>query len=299
MTPDEAVDRAFLDGIGALAPQPQRAAALPLGETTSLTGTRCLEIFGSQLASRHLDLAARVLRGEGRGCYTIGSAGNEANTFVAGVLRLAGPALLHHRSGAFFAERARQVPGQDPIRDTLLGVVAAADEPIAGGRHKVFGSESLSVIPQTSTIGPHLPAPSGSRSRSNARPASACPPAGRRMPSSPPASATPPPTIPRRPVRSTRPVTAPISVFRCRCRCCCCWSARTTGSGSASAPRRAGSTGQFRNPAVIRVASYGYQEGFGRGQLHPPRRRGPLRARLGGRDREGGARFPDVRPARR
>ena len=79
------------------------------------------------------------------------------NAFVAGVLRPTDPALLHYRSGAFFAERARQVPGQDPIRDTLLGVVAAAYEPIAGGRHKVFGSEALSVIPQTSTIGSHLP----------------------------------------------------------------------------------------------------------------------------------------------
>ena len=62
MMPDEAVDRGFLDGIGALADQPLRSAAPPAGQTTSLTGTRCLEIFGSQLASLHLDLAARVLR---------------------------------------------------------------------------------------------------------------------------------------------------------------------------------------------------------------------------------------------
>jgi 2-oxoisovalerate dehydrogenase E1 component len=39
----------------------------------------------------------------------------------------------------------------------LLGVVAAADEPIAGGRHKVFGRRELAVIPQTSTIASHLP----------------------------------------------------------------------------------------------------------------------------------------------
>jgi 2-oxoisovalerate dehydrogenase E1 component len=64
MTPDEAVDRGFLDRLGALADQSLRSAALPVGQTTSLTGTRCLEIFGSQLASRHLDLAARVLRSE-------------------------------------------------------------------------------------------------------------------------------------------------------------------------------------------------------------------------------------------
>ena len=39
----------------------------------------------------------------------------------------------------------------------MLGVVAASLEPIAGGRHKVFGRHELSVIPQTSTIASHLP----------------------------------------------------------------------------------------------------------------------------------------------
>lgn len=53
--------------------------------------------------------------------------------------------------------RCRAVPGLDPIRDVLLGVVAAAAEPIAGGRHKVFGRAEASIIPQTSTIASHLP----------------------------------------------------------------------------------------------------------------------------------------------
>jgi 2-oxoisovalerate dehydrogenase E1 component len=157
MTPDEAVDRGFLDSIGVLAPRPPRDPALPIRDGASLTGARCLDLFGSQLASRHLDLAARVLRGLGKGYYTIGSAGHEANAFIAGALRPTDPALLHYRSGAFYIERARQVPGQDPVRDILLGVVAAAEEPIAGGRHKVFGSAALGVIPQTSTIASHLP----------------------------------------------------------------------------------------------------------------------------------------------
>ncbi|HET8616851.1 MAG TPA: transketolase C-terminal domain-containing protein, partial [Actinomycetales bacterium] len=43
------------------------------------------------------------------------------------------------------------------LRDVLLGLVTAADEPISGGRHKVFGSADLAVIPQTSTIASHLP----------------------------------------------------------------------------------------------------------------------------------------------
>jgi 2-oxoisovalerate dehydrogenase E1 component len=157
MTPDEAVDRAFLDGMRALSAPPPRDPAVPLSPGSPLTGTRCLEVFGSQLASRHLDLAARVLRRQGHGYYTIGSAGHEANAFVAGALRPTDPALLHYRAGGFYAERARQVPGQDPVRDALLGMVAAAEDPIAGGRHKVFGSEPLAVIPQTSTIASHLP----------------------------------------------------------------------------------------------------------------------------------------------
>ena len=45
----------------------------------------------------------------------------------------------------------------DPVRDVLLGVAAAAAEPISGGRHKVFGHAGLNVIPQTSTIASHLP----------------------------------------------------------------------------------------------------------------------------------------------
>jgi 2-oxoisovalerate dehydrogenase E1 component len=43
------------------------------------------------------------------------------------------------------------------VRDILLGVAAATAEPIAGGRHKVFGNADLTVIPQTSTIASHLP----------------------------------------------------------------------------------------------------------------------------------------------
>ena len=43
------------------------------------------------------------------------------------------------------------------MRDVVAGVAAAADEPIAGGRHKVFGRHEIAVIPQTSTIASHLP----------------------------------------------------------------------------------------------------------------------------------------------
>jgi 2-oxoisovalerate dehydrogenase E1 component len=116
-----------------------------------------LALFDSQLGSRHLDLAARWLRSQGAGYYTIGSAGHEGNAAVAAALRPTDPALLHYRSGGFFLARAAQVGGGDPLRDVLLGLVAATDEPIAGGRHKVFGRHDLNIIPQTSTIASHLP----------------------------------------------------------------------------------------------------------------------------------------------
>ncbi|MET0453260.1 MAG: thiamine pyrophosphate-dependent enzyme [Mycobacterium sp.] len=140
-------------------------AALPAGGTggdrigpdSALTGQDLLDLFDSQLGSRHLDLAARWLRSRGKGFYTIGSSGHEGNAAVAAALRPTDPALLHYRSGGFFVHRARQVDGTDPLRDVLLGVCAATEDPISGGRHKVFGRQDLNVIPQTSTIASHLP----------------------------------------------------------------------------------------------------------------------------------------------
>ncbi|MFE1592252.1 dehydrogenase E1 component subunit alpha/beta [Nocardia sp. NPDC058705] len=116
-----------------------------------------IELFESQVASRHLDLAARRLGAARQGFYSIGSSGHEGNAAVAAALRVDDPALLHYRSAAFFVQRCKQISGLDPIRDVLLGVVAAAADPISGGRHKVIGSAAASIIPQTSTIASHLP----------------------------------------------------------------------------------------------------------------------------------------------
>jgi len=158
--PDQQLDRHLREQIGAL--PPPRSELLvdldgPARAGTSLTGRQALSLFEAMLASRQLDVAARYLRREGPGLYTIGSAGHESNAAIAAALRPTDPALLHYRSGGFYCARAQQVPGSTPLRDVLLGMVAAADEPIAGGRHKVFGNASLAVIPQTSTIASHLP----------------------------------------------------------------------------------------------------------------------------------------------
>jgi 2-oxoisovalerate dehydrogenase E1 component len=133
-------------------------AAGPVRAGSNLTTACCLAILDAQLASRHLDDAARWLRGRDSGYYTIGSSGHESNAAVAAALRLTDPALLHYRSGGFYLMRAAQADrADDGIAHVLLGMVAAAAEPIAGGRHKVFGHKDLNVIPQTSTIASHLP----------------------------------------------------------------------------------------------------------------------------------------------
>jgi 2-oxoisovalerate dehydrogenase E1 component len=81
---------------------------------------------------------------------------------VARLTRHTDPAFLHYRSGAFMAERFRKLPGsdgnpRDPVMDSALSLAASKDDPISGGRHKVWGSKPLWVLPQTSTIASHLP----------------------------------------------------------------------------------------------------------------------------------------------
>ncbi len=128
-----------------------------VGEAPSLVGRTLLELFESQLIARHLDLEARALKRRNVGFYTIGSLGHEGNVALGRCVRATDPTFLHYRSGALMVERARQVPGSTPIFDVLLSLVASSDDPISGGRHKVFGSVPLWVPPQTSTIASHLP----------------------------------------------------------------------------------------------------------------------------------------------
>jgi 2-oxoisovalerate dehydrogenase E1 component len=148
------VDENFIASVRALRP-PDRPNPEALG--ASLSPERARELFDSQMYSRQLDFVALWLRKRGAGFYTIGSCGHEGNVAVAEGMRPTDPALLHYRSGAFFVQRARQMQYPDAVFDILLGMTASRDEPIAGGRHKVFGNAKLHVPPQTSTIGSHLP----------------------------------------------------------------------------------------------------------------------------------------------
>ncbi len=133
------------------------AADAPIAEGSLCTAADFLALFDSQLISRHLDLMARVLRVQNKVYYTIGSSGHEGNAMVARLTRHTDPAFLHYRSGGFMAERFRKLPGMDPVMDSALSFAASEQDPASGGRHKVWGSKPLWVLPQTSTIASHLP----------------------------------------------------------------------------------------------------------------------------------------------
>ncbi len=117
-----------------------------------------LELFASQLYCRITDVEAHELRARNEGYYTICSAGHEGNVALGHLTTPADPALLHYRSGAFFLARARAASGATAgVRELLLSLSASAEDPISGGRHKVFGSIPWGIPPQTSTIASHLP----------------------------------------------------------------------------------------------------------------------------------------------
>lgn len=155
----EICDRNFIEMVEAWdgPVRPAGAADAPVLPGSACTVADFLDLFESQLVSRHLDLMARVLRVKNKVFYTIGSSGHEGNAMVARATRHTDPAFLHYRSGGFMAERFRKLPGMDPVMDSALSFAASAEDPASGGRHKVWGSKPLWVIPQTSTIASHLP----------------------------------------------------------------------------------------------------------------------------------------------
>ncbi|HBN53518.1 MAG TPA: MFS transporter [Stenotrophomonas sp.] len=155
----EICDANFIEFVKGLGPGPAGAPqdGAPVLPGSALDARGFGELFESQLVSRHLDLMARVLRVQNKVFYTIGSSGHEGNAMVARAARHTDPAFLHYRSGGFMAERFRKLPGMDPIMDSALSFAASAEDPASGGRHKVWGSKPLWVLPQTSTIASHLP----------------------------------------------------------------------------------------------------------------------------------------------
>src|SRR5258708_11884424 len=148
MTPPAELDRHFREAAGGLPGGPARLeSAAPVRSGSSLDGATLLAIFDAQAESRHLDFAARSMQQQGRGFYTISSAGHEGNAAVAAALRPTDPALLHYRSGGLYCARARQGAGLDPVRDIPLGAAASAHGPTAGRRAQGFRPAGTAVVP--------------------------------------------------------------------------------------------------------------------------------------------------------
>jgi 2-oxoisovalerate dehydrogenase E1 component len=147
-----------LDGLlTGLTPAARLKPDAPLRPGSTLIAREAVELFEDQVTSRQLDVAARQLKKTNRSFHTVGGAGHENNAVLGAQLRITDPSFLHYRSGGFMMARARQLPGSTPAFDALLGIVASREDPIAQGRHKVWGSRPLWVPPQTSTIASHLP----------------------------------------------------------------------------------------------------------------------------------------------
>jgi 2-oxoisovalerate dehydrogenase E1 component len=129
----------------------------PIAAHSPMTRRQAIAIWESAIQSRLQDLLSREMKDKGLSYYTIGSAGHESNAIVAALLRPTDTAFLHYRSGAFMAARLRKGRGETPFFDAMLSFCASAEDPISGGRHKVLGSPTMHVPPQTSTIASHLP----------------------------------------------------------------------------------------------------------------------------------------------
>lgn len=151
----ESVHKRFLARTKA-ADFPTPISALTLKDS-GLTADKLVALFDAQLLSRHLDRVSLKLQARGEGFYTIASSGHEGNAGIAWALRPDDMAFLHYRDAAFQIGRSFQVPGTTPLWDMLLSFSTSKEDPISGGRHKVLGSKSLAIPPQTSTIASHLP----------------------------------------------------------------------------------------------------------------------------------------------
>ncbi len=147
---------AFVDGWEE-PPPPAPDLDAPLRPGFSISGAEFLALFRHQIQSRHMDLVAREMRARNEGFYTIGSSGHEGNAALGYLSRIDDPAFLHYRSGAFMMARGAKIAGGDPVYDTALSLAASAEDPVSGGRHKVWGHRKAWVLPQTSTIASHLP----------------------------------------------------------------------------------------------------------------------------------------------
>ncbi|MFJ1542618.1 transketolase C-terminal domain-containing protein [Micromonospora chalcea] len=143
-TPHDLDDRLRAELAALGAPDQRRHLGERLPDGGPLTGAQALALFDAQLTSRLLDLAGQWLHGFGEGYHTIESAGHEGNAALAAALRPTDPALLHHRSGAFYCLRAAQAAGAFPAAPPppapeVAPGTAVDDSPGAASRAAVDG----------------------------------------------------------------------------------------------------------------------------------------------------------------
>jgi 2-oxoisovalerate dehydrogenase E1 component len=146
----------LVDHLGAILEQ------LAANSTVAVAGSEAvradlLDIFEAQAASRWLDVAARRMQATGKSRYTVTSAGHEGNAAVAMALRSNDPALLHHRSTAFYLARLSMAGLDDGILDVALALASAADQPAGGGRRPGLAHPDAGILPPPSVVAGHLP----------------------------------------------------------------------------------------------------------------------------------------------
>ena len=219
-----------------------RTPSAPVRPDSRLTGATLLAIFDAQARSRQLDLDARWLQQQGRGFYTIGSAGHEGNAAVAAALRPPTRRCCTTGPARSTWPAPHQVPGIDPRprRPARAGRVRRR----ADRRRPAQGVRPGRAGHHPADLDDRLAPAAGARCRawrSTGRPSSACQPVAarrgggyqlRRRLGQPLHRGR------RDQRRLPRLLPGPAGAR-------CCWSARTTGSGSACPPRRAGSAAAY------------------------------------------------------
>jgi 2-oxoisovalerate dehydrogenase E1 component len=147
----------LVDHLGGVLERLGGTAATESADASELNRGDLIDLFESQTASRWLDVAARRMHVTGDSRYTVSSAGHEGNAIVALALRSNDPALLHHRSSAFYLARTAIAGLEDGILDIALGLVGGAEQPATGGRSPGLGHPDVAILPQSSTVAGHLP----------------------------------------------------------------------------------------------------------------------------------------------
>jgi 2-oxoisovalerate dehydrogenase E1 component len=127
------------------------------GEVSEAVRADLMELFEAQVTSRWLDVGGRRMRAAGVGQVSVASAGHEGNAMVAMGLRSNDPALLHHRSGAFYLARTALAGLEDGILDLALGLAGSSDTPAGGGRHPGVAHPDVAILPPSPTVAGHLP----------------------------------------------------------------------------------------------------------------------------------------------